>query len=135
MKKIILLLTSIVLSFTAAFAQEVAKDGEHKHSKHHVHRANHRAEHLTKKLGLTEEQKTKIHTISLEGATKVAEAKKQYANDPKALSKVVKTVRADFRKQMKTILTPEQFAKWEKLKKEGKKKVDNESPDTDELDD
>lgn len=140
MKKIILLLTGLTLSTGIAFSQTTEDHSTHEHAKaehakHHVHKADHRAEHLTKKLGLTSEQKAKVHALSLSEGIKVADFKKQHANDPAAMHREVKAVRENFKQQMKTILTPEQYKKWGKLKKAGKKQIENESPDTDDLDD
>ncbi|MEY3416343.1 MAG: hypothetical protein RL060_454 [Bacteroidota bacterium] len=142
MKKIIILLSSIALTFGVVNAQNADGVGasghethNHEHSKHHIHRANHRAEHLTKQLGLTPEQKQKIHTLCIEEAAKVDAFKKTHAADLKAMNKEIKLVGVDFKKHMKSILTAEQYAKWEKLKKAEKKKVDNQSPDSDNLDD
>jgi Spy/CpxP family protein refolding chaperone len=140
MKKLILLLSTITLSFGLSIAQNSEDHSTHDHAsnakvnnKHHIHRANHRADHLTKQLGLSAEQRQKIHALSVEEAAKVDAFKKTHAEDPSALHKELKTVRTEFKKQMKIILTADQFSKWEKLKKEEKKKVDNTSPDTDEL--
>lgn len=127
MKKILILIVAVIASLTVATAQTAS-------NKHHVHRANHRAGHLTEKLGLTAEQKQKVHALSVDFASKVEAAKSKNA-EPAKLKKEIKAIRKDFKSQMKTILTVEQYTKWEKLKKESKKKLDNESPDTDELDD
>ena len=140
MKKLLLLLSTITLSFCLSVAQSTEDHSTHDHAvnskggnKHHIHRANHRADHLTKQLGLSAEQRQKVHSLSVEEAAKVDAFKKTHAQDPTALHKELKIVRADFKKQMKTILTADQFSKWGKLKKEERKKVDNTSPDTDEL--
>lgn len=126
MKKIVLLLFAVALNVNV-FAQN-------DNSKHHVHRANHRAEHLAKKLNLSSEQRQKVHTLSVNCASKVEATKKKNISDSEK-NKEIKLIRTDFKAQMKTILTAEQWNKWGQLKKDAKKKLDNESPDTDELDD
>ena len=142
MKKIIILLSGLTLTFGEAVAQNatgVTVSSEevhnHEHSKHHVHRANHRADHLTKQLGLTPDQRQKVHALCVEEAAKVDAFKKTHAADPKAMNKEIKLVGVDFKKNMKSILNAKQYAKWEKLKKAEKKKVDNQSPDSDNLND
>ena len=92
-------------------------------------------ERLDKELQLTADQKTKLKTY-FEGERK----KMQALRDDTSLTREQKQEkqragREDLNKEMKSVLTPEQFTKWEKAQKarvEARKKAkeDGKAPDT-----
>ena len=82
-------------------------------------RAQKRAERLTEKLGLSEEQATKIAAINLTAAQK-RKATKEAATEKRANREDLKIIRAEKYTAIKAVLTPEQLAVYEALKSERK---------------
>jgi len=83
--------------------------------------------HLDKKVGLSESQKTKIYELAIIRAKKMEEIKtnykpKQNPDDRVIARKEVKQCRKDYREGVKNILTPEQK---EKLKAKAKEQKEN----------
>lgn len=78
---------------------------------------------LTLRLDLTETQQKEIHKVELEQA-KLRKERSENKTDAESVSKSerfeMKTKRLDnqiaFKKKMKSILTEEQYARWEKIK-------------------
>ncbi len=133
MKKSILILATALFA-VVSFAQTTKKTPEEIATK--------RSEKLKTELGLSDDQKTKVHTAIVETVTKVREIKAKYPNDKKAAAKEIKVVRENYKTTMKGILTADQFTKWEtsvknkkdkvKAKKKAKKEAEQKTEETDE---
>lgn len=78
--------------------------------------AKERLAKMAEELKLTEEQKTKVAAAMKAQAETVRGLKEA---TPEERKEKMKASRAEMEKKMKEILTPEQFTKWEKLRKEG----------------
>ncbi len=71
---------------------------------------------MAEELKLTDEQKTKVTTVMKEQAEAMRGLRDA---TPEERREKMKAGREEMQKKMKEILTPEQYAKWEKLRKEG----------------
>ena len=78
--------------------------------------AKERAAKMAEELKLTDEQKTKVTALLKEQAETMRGMKDA---TPEERREKMKAGREEMQKKMKTILTPEQYTKWEKLRKEG----------------
>ncbi len=78
--------------------------------------AKERIAKMAEELKLTDEQKTKVTALMKEQAETMRGMKDA---PPEERREKMKAGREEMQKQMKTILTPEQYTKWEKLRKEG----------------
>lgn len=116
MKKSILIIATVLFTFVG-FAQSTTQT-----QKTPEEIATKRSEKLKTELGLSDDQKTKVHTAIVETVTKVREIKAKYPNDKKSAAKELKVVRENYKTTMKGILTAEQFTKWEASKKTKKDK-------------
>ena len=76
-------------------------------------RATSVAKQMGKNLGISEDQKTKVHAAAFKETTAVNAAKGKTPEDKVA----VKAARDAFMAELKTILTSEQFTKWDEFKK------------------
>jgi periplasmic protein CpxP/Spy len=118
MKNLFLSLALIAVTATA-FAQQPGKKPARHEQKTPEQRATNYAEHLSKDLGLTEEQKTKVKSLSLTKQEKLTKLREQYKGQPDSVwSTQRKQVREEFNTGMKSVLTADQFAQWQTKKKE-----------------
>jgi len=76
--------------------------------------------YLAKVLTLSDDQKTKVYNLALDGATKMKDAREKNAEDRQAMRSAMKQIRDEFDAQMKNVLTPDQFASWQKMKEDRK---------------
>ena len=121
MKKLSLLMIGFVLSICVLFAQG-PKEGKGKASTPEQKAVN-RSAFLTKKLGLTSEQKQSVYDLILERVTKADAVKAKYTSaDKKGMHKELRPILDDFNTKIKAVLTPEQVTKWEAIKSERKSK-------------
>jgi Spy/CpxP family protein refolding chaperone len=77
-----------------------------------------RLDRMSEELKLTEEQKTKIKAAFEAEAKKRQEMRGEAASTPEARRERFQAMREEMSKKMKEILTPEQFAKWEKMRQQ-----------------
>ena len=80
--------------------------------------ADHRAGKMAKELGLTADQEAKVEQLMLARQQESAALKTKYGTDRKAGRPEMKAAHDRYEAQLKAILTPEQFAKMDKLKAE-----------------
>jgi hypothetical protein len=80
-------------------------------------RAAMRAEKLKTALELSEEQTLKVEAAFLTKMTKSKEIRAKHTEDKETLKKEMRPVQTEFKATMKEILSEEQFAKWQELKK------------------
>ena len=77
-----------------------------------------RLKQVAQDLNLTKEQKAKLKPILQEEAQKVKELRKDSSLARAEKLEKVKEIQQDVRAKAKTILTAEQWEKWEKIRKE-----------------
>ena len=80
--------------------------------------ADHKAGKMAKELGLTADQEAKVEQLMLARQQESTALKNKYAADRNAGRTEMKAAYDRYEAQMKTILTPEQYAKLDKLKAE-----------------
>lgn len=122
--KRIFAITLLLVGFTAtAIAQTATSKGNGQNKKTPEERATNYANKLEKELGLSGEQKTKVHDLALARANKMKELRDKYKDqDKKVWKEERKKVRDEFHNGMKSTLSPEQYAKWIEMQK---KKAEN----------
>ena len=80
--------------------------------------ADHRAGKMAKELGLNADQEAKVESLMQARQQESAALKAKYGTDRKAGRTEMKAAYDRYEAQLKTILTPEQFAKMDKMKAE-----------------
>ena len=130
MKKNLLLLAALALATAGtAFAQAPAvkttgpdanQTTQHyrKGPKDPAKMADRHAGKMAKELGLNADQEARVEKLMLARQQETADLKTKYGADKKAGRPEMKAVHDRYEAQMKTILTPEQFAKLDKMKAE-----------------
>lgn len=83
-------------------------------------RAKKKTDHLKAELNLTEDQYSKVFNLTLKVSEKIEAIKKDDTMDEEKKKKFVQGNKKDFNKEMKQILTAEQFEKFQSMKKESK---------------
>lgn len=115
MKKLFFLFMTVAMAATMSYAQG---KGQPKPKKTPEQRADACANKLEKDLTLNADQKKKVHDLALTRAKKMDELREKYkGQDPKTWQAERKKVRDEFHSGMKSVLSPEQFAKWEEQRK------------------
>jgi Spy/CpxP family protein refolding chaperone len=134
MKKVALALVFGVLSMAGVSAQTTQKtkvktetgrdakqqaalkrDGKNDHQKRTPQeRADMQAKRLQTQFNLTDAQASKIREMSLTKASQMQDIKAKYAEDRKAMGAEMKTVKSNWDSQLKSVLTPDQYAQYEK---------------------
>lgn len=117
MKKIIASLLLMAIGATA-FAQAPAPPQGPPPRDHKTpeQRATDQANHLEKELGLSADQKTKVHDLALAREQKMEKLRER--KDTTGVHAERKKIMDEFHDGMKKTLTPEQFKKWEDMKKQ-----------------
>lgn len=80
--------------------------------------ADHKAGKMAKELGLTADQEAKVEQLLLARQQESAALKTKYAADKTAGRTEMKASHEKYAAQLKAILTPEQYAKFDKMKDE-----------------
>jgi len=78
-------------------------------------------EQLTQQLNLTEEQKPKVKAILDTRDKKVAEARNDTSLSQEDRRAKMQSIREEITAQMKGVLTPEQFEKWQQMNQRGRR--------------
>lgn len=118
MKKVLMicgLLFSIITFANAQDAPEKRPGGRGGMMGTPEERAQRTADQLTKQLGLTEDQKTKVKSIYLDQATAMMKMREESKGDREAMMAKMKTVNEETDKKVEALLTAEQktsFATW-----------------------
>lgn len=128
MKKILfVMMTLAVLSVTAADAQNRRAEGPKKEMTAEQ-MAERRADRMAEQLSLDAEQRTQLYNLFLKGARENVKHRQQMQQLHENHAEAMKTARENETAQMKKILTPEQYGRWEQMqtdrrgKYEGRKK-------------
>jgi Spy/CpxP family protein refolding chaperone len=134
--KTLLIAAAVLLSGTM-FAQENSEKKKKEHSEEHKGGGEHKENHehktpderangltnrMTEKLGLSEDQKAKIYAINLDMAKKNEAIRQNTALTKEDRRAQIKANYTERRTQYQSILTAEQFAKFEAWEKEKKAK-------------
>lgn len=126
MKKNLFLL--VALAFATAgtsYAQTAPAAGTTQHGRKHAPKdpakmADRRAGKMAKELGLTADQENRVEQVLLARHQESEALKAKYGTNKKAAHAEMKAARGRYDAQLKSIFTPEQYAKFDKLKDEHK---------------
>lgn len=127
MKRILFAFTMFVLVTTS-----MAQGNKGKGPKTPEQKATNVSNKMSQELSLAEDQKSKIYAMSLERLKKKEQLKVKYANDKEAAKKEYKEIQQSYATNLKTLLTPEQYKRWEEIKAQKKAKKEKEDKDEDE---
>jgi Spy/CpxP family protein refolding chaperone len=117
MKKIFVIMTLWVVSVTFVTAQERRGFGTPEE------RAKNQTNRLDELVKLTEEQKSKINTVNLELSKKMDAARKENSENLEVLRTTMSEINTERDKQYKTVLSQEQFEKYQENKAIREKQV------------
>lgn len=112
MKKLGILLMFLVLGTTVSLAQN--RDGQRSFDPEES--AKRQTEELKELLGLKKDQEKKVHEVNLKAGKQMAEMRKnmQAAGDREGMREKFGKMREESSKEMKKILTEDQYKKYEK---------------------
>ena len=82
-----------------------------------------RMQNISKQLNLTQEQKTQLRPIILNELQKIKALREDKSLLPRQKLQRLKAIREEVAPQVKAILTPEQFEKWQAIRKENRDKI------------
>ena len=94
------------------------RDAKGKNPKSPAQKADRKASKMAKELGLNPDQEAQVEKLLLARAQENAALKVKYATDKKAGRADTKAAHDRYHAQLKAILTPEQYAKFNQLKAE-----------------
>ena len=116
MKKLGLLLMIVVLGSTISMAQNRSGQGNYDP----VESAKKQTEVLKKELDLNKDQEKKVHELNLKAANKMADLRKEMQNSGsrEEMREKFGEMREEQNKEMKKILTDDQYKKYEKYLEE-----------------
>ena len=124
MKKTLFLLAALAFSTAGtSFAQTAPVAASTKQGRQHAPKdpakmADRKAGKMAKELGLTADQEAKVEQLLLARQQEGAALKAKYGADKKAGRTEMKASHEKYQAQLKTILTPAQYAKFDQMKDE-----------------
>lgn len=121
MKKFMILAVALFISVAGAFAQSASLAGKEKKSPEE--RAGKFTQRMTKELALDAIQQERVKGINLERFKQLEEAKSVATADKKEVATKVKQINENYFSNLKSVLTPEQFVKFQEMKEEMKEKA------------
>jgi Spy/CpxP family protein refolding chaperone len=77
-----------------------------------------RMKEVSKELGLTEQQKEKLKPILQAEMEKLKALRDDTSLSRRAKFKALRAIQSEYKPQVKAVLTPEQYKKWEKMRAE-----------------
>ncbi|MBF9223558.1 hypothetical protein [Hymenobacter ruricola] len=125
MKRILVALAVLLAAAGTASAQAPAGASPATAPKSPDQQAQRRAQHLAKELGLTADQQARLEPILLAQRQEMMTLrdKAQAGGRQRGMGQELKVIQAKYTEQMKAVLTPEQFAKFDQLKDEQRDKM------------
>ena len=122
MKKTLILLAALVLTAAgSSFAQTTTPAATIHQGKGHAtpaQKADRQAGKLAKALGLTADQEARVEQLMLARQQETTALKAKYGADKKAGRPEMKAAYERYTAQLKSILTAEQYAKFDQMKEE-----------------
>ncbi|HEX8330115.1 MAG TPA: hypothetical protein VF629_21445 [Hymenobacter sp.] len=125
MKTVLFLLAALATTASTGFAQAPASAGPAATAqKSPDQQAARRAQYLTKELGLTADQQAKLEPILLAQRQDMQALRdKAQAGGRQGLGQELKASQAKYTEQIRAVLTPEQFTKFDQLKDDQRDKL------------
>jgi Spy/CpxP family protein refolding chaperone len=128
MKKLFLLLFSMVTLGAAVHAQDSTTATRHQHERGAA--VKQQRTDMMQQLNLTDEQKTKLQKLHEEQRAKMDSIRNSNVSDDEKTAQL-KALRENQRKTMEEVLTPEQKTKWQQLRAAQMEKRKAKKQDTD----
>jgi periplasmic protein CpxP/Spy len=120
MKKLIMIAIIFSLSFTA-FGQR----GQQREMSTPEQRAERMTNRMAEQLDLTEEQKQEIYNINLQNAQKRQVEMEERKAEMESRRAEMKSQNESQKQQIEAILTPEQKEKWDEVRSENQKRMED----------
>ncbi len=111
-------LWTLVLLFTAFIMNLNAQ--QQTVQKEHLEKMQKSTQEMGVKLGLNDNQKGKILDYKVQRHQKIQALNEQYGNNKKDHKEEYKAVHVEFKNNVRSVLTPEQFSQWEEHMKNKK---------------
>ncbi len=137
MKKIMLFLT-LICSIVLVQAQQPKPGKPHAHHPKGdpMEKIDKRIAQMTKQYNLNEAQQKQVRELMVSSGEKMKAVREKHKGDRKAAAPEMKMLRQEYHTKLKTILTPEQYAKWkadakarhEKMKMKREQKMQDKAP-------
>ncbi|HLP32806.1 MAG TPA: hypothetical protein VK202_04990 [Bacteroidia bacterium] len=137
MKKIMLLLT-LICSIVLVQAQQPkpGKPMAQRPKGDPMQNIDKRIAQMTKQYNLNEAQQKQVRELMVSSGEKMKAVREKHKGDRKAAAPEMKVIRQEYHTKLKTILTPEQYAKWkvdakarhEKMKMKRESKMQDKAP-------
>lgn len=86
-------------------------------------RAMHITKKMTKQLGLSPDVRDKVYEVNYATAQKMIDIDAKYSGDKKAGAAERKEIKEERDNRLKTLLSADQFAKWEQFERDQKKRA------------
>ncbi len=117
MKKILFVMMAMTVMFmTAADAQNRRAGGQQQKKEMTAEQlAGRRADRMAEQLSLTSEQRTQLYNLFLQSSRENVKHRQQMQQLHDNHAATMKTARENEKAQMKKILTPEQYSRWEQM--------------------
>jgi periplasmic protein CpxP/Spy len=122
MKKLLMIAAILTFSFTA-FAQR----GQQREMLTPEQKAERMTTRMAEQLELTEEQKQEIYKLTLENAQKRQEEMEARRAEMEARRSEMKLQIESQKEQIEAVLTPEQKEKWQEVRIENRRKIEDRS--------
>ncbi|MDO7847546.1 hypothetical protein Q5H92_14345 [Hymenobacter sp. M29] len=125
MNKTLVLLSALLLAGGAASAQAPAIPGPAATQKSPDQQAQRRAQYLAKELGLTADQQARLEPILLAQRQDMQAMRDRVQTNgrQRGMGQELKASQGKYTEQIRAVLTPEQFARFEQLKDEQRDKL------------
>ncbi len=121
MKKILFVMMAMMVMFMgAADAQNRCTGGQQQKKEMTAEQlAERRADRMAEQLSLTSEQRTQLYNLFLQSARENVKHRQQMQQLHDNHAATMKTARENEKAQMKKILTPQQYSRWEQMQTDG----------------
>lgn len=113
---------ALVAASISGYAQDGAAPKERPH-RTVDERVKARTERMTRELGLSAEQVERVEVLNRQQATEAEKDRAAGDQEREARRAEMKERRDRYETELKAVLTPDQYAKWQAKKEEGKKKL------------
>ncbi len=121
MKKILFVMMAMMVMFMGAADAQNRRTGGQQQKKEMTAEqlAERRADRMAEQLSLTSEQRTQLYNLFLQSARENVKHRQQMQQLHDNHAATMKTARENEKAQMKKILTPQQYSRWEQMQTDG----------------
>lgn len=121
MKKILFVMMAMMVMFMGAADAQNRRTGGQQQKKEMTAEqlAERRADRMAEQLSLTSEQRTQLYDLFLQSSRENVKHRQQMQQLHDNHAATMKTARENEKAQMKKILTPQQYSRWEQMQTDG----------------